>query len=594
YDLTAKVENIPLDSTLEAALPEKQRDLFARFDPSGLASGWVNISGSDEAPASVTADLSFKNASLKSDRLESPVSDISARAVFSPDLIVVKEFSGQYRNWKVLLSGQIQPNDEPGQTLYNMSVAFEDVELDDELFELLPKPARELIAEWKPAGRVNFVTDVSKDKAAKSADYVITVECLGNHVSFPKLPHPLRDVTGSLIVDGDIVQLEEVSGKLDYEQSEPENAATLKVNGRVKLAEGVFDSAVLQVSARDILFDEQICSALSQRARGLCDDREGPGRFDLDLEEVRIEVADDGQKSVDFAGNIALKNYGFKVSGSRIELESVLQTKGRYRLGQGFISCRAALGGGTLRVWDKTLHGLGAEVIYDPDRALWSTENLAADFYGGKLKGRFELWQPDGQAGQYVLQAGFDNVDLERFLADTKLEKASETGHTSGEMDGSLSINAQIGDSSTRIGACKLAISDMQVGKLSPLAKLLNVLRLAAPKDFAFDRMLVDSYIKHNDLHVRKLDLAGEAFAFTGSGRLDMQDLNVNLKLTARGRRPATDDPSVLQSLTEGLGQAVVRMDVAGNLHEPKVTTETLPVIRQTLQIFGTRPATSN
>jgi hypothetical protein len=35
-------------------------------------------------------------------------------------------------------------------------------------------------------------------------------------------------------------------------------------------------------------------------------------------------------------------------------------------------------------------------------------------------------------------------------------------------------------------------------------------------------------------------------------------------------------------------------MDVAGNLHEPKVTTETLPVIRQTLQIFGTRPETSN
>ncbi len=594
YDLTARVENIPLDSTLEAALPKKQKDLFERFDPSGLASGWVNISATDKAPASVTADLSFKNASLKSDRLASPVSGISARAVFSPDLIVVKEFSGRYGNWQVSLTGQIQPNDELGQALYSMSVAFEDAELNDELFDLLPKSAREIVAEWKPAGRVNLVADLSKDEPAKSTDYAVTVEFLGNSVSFPKLPHPLRNVTGTLTVDGDVVQFKDVSATLDYEQPEPENEATVNVSGQVKLADGVFDSALLQVSAKDILFDEQLCSVLPQRARDLYDDLAAPGRFDLNFEEVRVETADDGQRSIDFTGDIALKSCGFKVSGSRIELDSVLETKGRYSTGQGFSSCRATLDRGTLKVWGKTLRSLSADILYDPNQALWSTEDLVADFYGGKLKGKFELKQPADQAGRYVLQTGFDNVDLKRFLADTKLEEASENGYTRGEMDGSLSINAQIGDSSTRIGACKLAISNMQVGKLSPLAKLFNVLQLAAPKDFAFDRMLVDSYIRHNDLRVRKLDLAGEAFAFSGSGQLDLQNLNVNLKLTARGQRLATDDPSVLQSLTEGLGQAVVRMDVAGNLHEPKVTTETLPVIRQTLGVFGTRPATSN
>ncbi len=136
----------------------------------------------------------------------------------------------------------------------------------------------------------------------------------------------------------------------------------------------------------------------------------------------------------------------------------------------------------------------------------------------------------------------------------------------------------------------------MQVGKLSPLAKLLNVLQLSAPKDFAFDRMLVDSYIRHDELFVRKLDLSGQTTAFTGSGLLDLENFDLDLRLTARGKRPATDDPSVLQSLTEGLGQAVVRIAVSGNIHEPKVTTETLPVIGETLQIFGAKPkpATSN
>ena len=134
----------------------------------------------------------------------------------------------------------------------------------------------------------------------------------------------------------------------------------------------------------------------------------------------------------------------------------------------------------------------------------------------------------------------------------------------------------------------------MQVGKLSPLAKLLNVLRLTTPEDFAFDRMFVDSYIRHNDLYVRNLDLAGRAHAFSGSGQLDLRSLNIDLALTSRGRRLATEAPSIWQSLTEGLGQAVVRIEVVGDLHDPKITTETLPVIGDTLQVLGARPYKTN
>jgi hypothetical protein len=225
---------------------------------------------------------------------------------------------------------------------------------------------------------------------------------------------------------------------------------------------------------------------------------------------------------------------------------------------------------------------------------MWSTDDLVADFYGGRLKGEFVFNHSAERAGSYVLQTGFDNVDLKRFLADSKLEQAPENDYTTGQMDGSLSVNARIGDISSRIGACKLEISDMQVGKLSPLAKLLKVVQLTRPGDFAFDQMLVDSYIRGSSLSVRTLDLVGRAHAFSGSGQLDLDSLDVNLRLTARGQRPATDDPSILQSLTEGLGQGVVRIDIAGDLHEPKITTETLPVIRETLQVLGTRPTKSN
>ena len=155
-----------------------------------------------------------------------------------------------------------------------------------------------------------------------------------------------------------------------------------------------------------------------------------------------------------------------------------------------------------------------------------------------------------------------------------------------------MSISTAVGDSFSRIGRFKLAISDMKVGKLSPLAKLLSVLKLTEPEHFAFDRMLVDSYIKHNKLLIEQFDLSGKALAFNGSGWLDLQSRNLNLILTARGRRLATAEPSILQSLTDVLGRGVVRMEVTGDFYDPQVTTTTLPVIKETLELLGTKPAT--
>ena len=271
-------------------------------------------------------------------------------------------------------------------------------------------------------------------------------------------------------------------------------------------------------------------------------------------------------------------------------MNATLRTKGSYKTGEGFSSFQGAFNGGTLEILGKSFTNLKADIFYDSDSRHWSTQSLIADCYGGKLKGKFEFKQPAEQLGEYVLQTGFDNIDLKQFLADTDSGQAPEQGHTSGKMNGSLNLNARLGDNSSRIGTCKLAISDMQVGKLSPLAKILQVLQLSGPEDYAFDRMYVDSYIKQDGLFVQKLDLAGQNLAFYGSGWMDLKNRNIELALTSRGKRLATDDPSILQSLTEGLGQAVVRMDVSGDLYDPKVTTKTLPLIEQTLNLFGTKP----
>ena len=128
----------------------------------------------------------------------------------------------------------------------------------------------------------------------------------------------------------------------------------------------------------------------------------------------------------------------------------------------------------------------------------------------------------------------------------------------------------------------------MQVGKVSPLGNVLSVLRLSEPTDYAFERMSIDAYVRADKLLISKLDLSGRSVAFTGSGTMDLPTDEINLTLTARGARVAAAGPSVLQSLTEGLSGAVVRMEVTGKAGSPHVQTKALPVIEDSLRILGT------
>jgi hypothetical protein len=592
YDISVKVNNVPLDSAVEASLPDGQRNLYNQIHPTGLADGLIKISGRDSEPAAFTADLSFKKASLISDRFSSPVSDISANAVFTPDLITVRDFSGRYGDGLVSLAGKIWPDSEGRQSRYQLSLNFERIMLNDDLFGFVPESLKEIVTELKPQGKLNLVVDLNKENPDIPLDYRITMDCLGDSADFPQFPYPLKDITGTMSITKDSITFKEIAATLDDNISATEDNSTIKLNGRIALDDNSFSSALLNISAKDIFLDECLITFLPQHIEPLYNELSPAGRFDLDFKNVRVLPADDGQKSVYFSGDIAFNNCSFKLSDAEAELDAVLKIKGLYNTGEGLSSCHAAFDGGTLMIQGKSFTNLRADILYEPDLQRWSTEDLIADYYGGKTIGKFELKQPAGKASEYLLQVVFDNIDLQQFLSDTKGKEIAENRYTSGRMDGSLSINARIGDSSSRVGVCKLTMRDMQFGKLSPLGKLLQVMKLTEPKDFAFDQMFVDSYIRRNDLLVKKLDLSGQAVAFYGSGLMDLKTRNVDLVLTARGRRLATDDPSIWQSLTEGLGRAVIKMKVTGDFYDPDVQTEALPVIGETLRILGKKPDT--
>jgi len=502
YDISVKAKDIPLDSTLASSLSDKKGDFYNRFDMTGLADADIKIftPKQDFGPTSFIADVSLKKTSLKANDFPLVISDISAKTIITPDLIQIEDFTGRHNQALVSLTGRIWPGDKAQKPSYCLLLNAEQTELNDDLISLLPQPLRKIVSELQPKGKVDLTANLNKTDSNDCPDYKITVDCPGNSINFEPFTYPVKDVTGRLTITKNTITLEDITATATDNTLITSNISTLKINGRIVLADDAFSSDRLELSA----------------------------------------------------GNITFTADNLKIKG-------------------------------------KSLTRLKADTYYDPRRQSWVAKNLIADCYGGRLAGKFELRRSTEADLEYLLQVGFDNIDLKQFLLGTNPKEPPRNNHTSGKMSGVLSVAGRAGESLPYIGRCRLQITDMQLGRLSPLAKLLYVLKLTEPKDFAFGQMLVDSYIKHDGLFLEQFDLSGKALAFNGSGWIDLQSRNADLVLFARGRRLATAEPSILQSLTEGLGHAVVRMEVTGNVYDPRVTTTTLPVVKDAVEILGTR-----
>lgn len=594
HDLIIIARDVPLDAELGAALPVKQRRLYNQFDMNGLGDAEVKVFTPEQGQelANFIADVTLKDTTLRSKELPLAISGISAKAVCTPDVVRIEDFNGQYGEGLVSVTGQIWPSEEANEPAYCLTLRAEEVELYDDLVDLLPTPVAKIVSELQPGGKISFSADLNKDSRVDCNNHGLTVECMGVTIYPKSFPYPLRDITGTLTIAPDSIKLKGITATTADSIRITPGTGTIRLDGEIELDDDGFSSGRFRLSASDVFFDKRLGIALPGDIGDLYSRLSPTGRFGLDFEKIEVSKAEDGKKQADFAGELTFKDCGFKTSPAISDLNAVLQVEGTYRTGDGFSKGRASLSADRLKIKGKSVTGLKAEIQYDPPQRRWWTENLVGGCYGGKVTGKFELRQPGEEALAYLLQVGFHNIDLRQFLSETNGKSRvlnGESYYSSGKMNGSLSVSGKIGESSGQIGRCRLMIRDMEVGKLSPLAKLLYVLRLTEPKDFAFEQMFVDSYIKHGRLFFEKFDLSGKALAFSGSGSMDLRSQEVDLILTARGRRLADAEPSILQSLAEDLGGAVVRIEVTGNANDPQVEIRTLPLFRDSLRILGKR-----
>ena len=501
YDVVVNATNIPLDSTLEQALPAAQKEFYNQFETAGIIDTTIKITSPTDPNnrGTFTAEVFPKNSSVKAKVLPMLISDVTGKIVLNPFVVDIDNLTGSYGEGTVKLSGRIWPRDGQPELGYCLSMNARKIELSEDLQKNLPGRLSTLLSQLRPAGKVSITADVSNAAAPDCLPDRLIIDCLGNTIDCNFLPYPLRDISGTIAITQSQISFENIIAKAQHSIRGTPIDSVMAMEGKIILSE-----------------------------------TNAPG------EAIQIRAGD------------------FNFSGANVKFKG------------------------------KTLSRVDTVLGYDAESQQWLSKYFVADFYDGKMIGKLQLRKSGVGSLDYLLEASVTGADLREFLSDTPAEGGPAEHYSTGSISGSLSVVGSLVNNSIRLGRCRLKITDMEVGELSPLAKLLQVLNLTEPSDYAFDQMLVDAYIQDDRVFFRKIDLSGKSLAFDGSGWLDLKTENINLTLTARGKRLATASPSILQSLTEGLGRAVMRVEVKGNAHDPQVSTRPLPVIKETLEILGT------
>ena len=617
YQIQITSDNMALDNDLYDALSKNWKKFWSAFSPSGFAAIDYRLSRRPQTDKKETLVVELSGAEAAYCHFPYPLKNLSGRLLFAHDSITVSDVLSQVNSRQITLNGKVTAcsTDRP---IYDISIKANDIPLDSTLARSLSDNQRDFynrfdmtgladadIKIFTPEGNfgpISFIADVSLKKTSLKAD-----DC----------PLVITDISAKTVITPDLIQIEDFTGR--------HNQALVSLSGRIwPDNETQQPRYCLLLHAEQAELNDELISLLPASPAKIVSELQPKGKVNLtaNLNKTDNDDCSEYKIIVDCLGNsINFEPFAYAVKDitgrltitkNTIALENITATatdntlitsntstvkiNGQIVLADdAFSSDRLELSAGnitftadSLRIKGKSLTRLKADTYYDPRRQSWMAKNLIADCYGGRLAGKFELKRSAEADLEYLLQVGFDNIDLKQFLLGTNPKGPPRNNHTSGKMSGVLSVAGRTGESLPYIGRCRLKITDMQIGELSPLAKLLYVLKLTEPKDFAFEQMLVDSYIKNNGLFLEQFDLSGEAVAFNGSGQMDLQSRIVNLVLFARSHRLATAEPSILQSLTEGLGHAVVRMEVTGNVYEPQVTTTTLPVLEEAVEILGT------
>jgi hypothetical protein len=593
YNMVITANNIPIDNTLKMAMPETQKEFYNNFDVDAIANVEVTVFPNEVGRRLVEyiAKVNIRGSSLVYEEFPLPLRDINLDAVLTADKIILNKVQGNCGTGKLVLSGTVWPataeKPEPG---FCLTLDARQIELEENFIGALPKGPSAMLSQLQPAGKVNMLADINiNSRRPDCPQYKIEVECLGDDFNFKEFPYPLENVTGTVIITDNNIELKNIFASSAGPVAEGQVKSKISLNASL-ISDGLsVESGSFTIHASDIQLDDKLARAFAEIDNNIYSGLNPKGALDIDIENAKFYTNTQGEKQLDFASRIAFKDCSIGSNGMLTNMNAVLETKTSYMLGHGFLDVNAEFTAESLSVKNKTVENVSAGIQYDPEQSVFASKQLTADFYNGKLFGDVQLKYPDKDGVQYMTQMVFDNVDVTKVLAgaDT-LIGSSDDGPARGTANGSFSLAGIFDGSNRSKGRLNLEVSQMQLAKQSLLGKILATLQFTESTDYIFNGMTVDSYIKDDSVYFEEVYMYGKSLVMKGAGRLDLRENNVNLDFVSYAGQKNVE-PTLLDSLARGLGQAMVTVKVHGNIENPEIETTPLPLLKSPIDLLGNK-----
>jgi len=588
----AKGDDLPLDESLVAALPERPRAVVRSLDPHGTVSFYVRLwrDKSDE-PMHQHIQVAPNRCSVRYEKFPYRLSDLRGTLEMFDGHWTFRHIEAQNDRARITCEGQLTPGLQGNEL--SLSFTGRDVALDDNLRDALSPHIQQVWRDLRPQGRVDLTAEVRY--AAETNQFSVGVRAQpqpqSTSIEPVHFPYRLERLQGQWVYRDGHVAFEDCKAEHGAVKVSAQGHCDFQPDGRSNLH-------FTQLSADRLRIDRELLPALPERLRkavvalnptGAINLR---GSFDLertgrpdDPRRARWDVRLGLQQSNLQCGGILLENvHGIVELRGAFDGQQI-QSRGQLALDSvRYKDCQLTQVAGPIWIDDgRVLFGSwvdrregGAAAVHPTTGPAQTPRPITAALFGGKFYA--DGWATLGPEPRYALSATLTDADLARC--------AQEAGAGHHNLRGKVVATADLtGVGHTRnamSGRGAIRLSEGDVYQLPLMISLLKLLSIRPPDQNAFSDAVIDYRIEGEHIYFDRIDFHGDVLSLRGKGEMNFQSA-IRLTFYSGVGRGEIDLP-VVKQVFSGASRQIMLIHVGGTLQNPETRKEALPGVNQVLQ----------
>lgn len=583
YDFRVNAKNIGIDNKLISAFPADQRKFFNNFEimAKGDADVYVHSTDNNQAPIDYMAKLKIRGDYIKSVKLSEPLKNIIIDTNLTPKALVVKKFSADYNSSPIDAYGTIWIGTEKEPMGYCVNLNAQRLTPDPNTIKtLVGESSGRLLKDFQFDGDVNVAAVVGKNSRIKCPDYEIAIQCLKDSAYLRKFDLPLDDISGRIIVRPEDIELAELSAMPVVDDMNKPGKITL--NGKLQMAGGQVNWAMVKLKASDLTFDERYTTLLGS-AQSYYSKLTPRGKFDLNLDRINFDKYPNGKQFVKVNGDAIFKNCSIGDSNLFSNIYALLNIDTLYDVNEGMKECKLDLNVNRLSFKDRPFENLKLKIPYDINDPDIVIRDFVGDCLGGRIAGN-AIFKSDRKGGfaEYNVDLAIVGVSSQQFVSPKSVNKSD------GDLNGEFRVKGNLKNPDEAVGRIDIDARGLELGSKNLITKIRDAILEKIKKDYAFDNIKVNAVVKGKIVEISRMDLYGATASLRGKGTYEPSTDSLKIDFvayTAAGK----EKTGFVDSFASTIGSAFLKVYVTGSLEKPVIKVEPLPILQKPFELIGTK-----